>query len=88
MSTPAEKIAAQKAAFEHQPSEHWHRHLVGPAELETLMENFVVMGCDLLNARQVIAMLLRYVHDDAGSMEAKRHAIKRAREILAADIVK
>ena len=37
MSTPAEKIAAQKAAFEHQPSEHWHRHLVGPDELEYLM---------------------------------------------------
>ena len=42
-------------------------------------EKLVAMGCDLLNARQVIAMLLRYVHDDAGSMEAKRHAIKRAR---------
>lgn len=51
-------------------------------------EKLVAMGCDLLNARQVIAMLLRYVHDDAGSMEAKRHAIKRAREVLAADIVK
>ena len=86
MSTPAEKIAAQKAAFEHQPSEHRHRHLVGPAELETLMGNFVVMGCDLLNARTVIRAFLRYV--ECGQIPEDDHCVRRAREILAADIVK
>ena len=86
MSTPAEKIAAQKAAFEHQPSEHWHRHLVGPAELETLMGNFVVMGCDLLNARTVIRAFLRYV--ECGQIPEDEPCVRRAREILAADIAK
>lgn len=38
MSTDAEKLSAQKAAFDHKPTQPWHRHLVGPAELETLLQ--------------------------------------------------
>lgn len=37
MSTPAEKIEAQKMAFESQPTQPWHRHLVKPAELEIML---------------------------------------------------
>jgi hypothetical protein len=37
MSTIDEKIAAQRAAFESQPTQWWHRHLIGPAELEILL---------------------------------------------------
>lgn len=36
MSTQTEKINAQKAAFESGPTQPWHRHLIGPAELRNL----------------------------------------------------
>ena len=36
MSTQSENIRAQKMAFEHTPVQPWHRHLIGPAELEGL----------------------------------------------------
>jgi hypothetical protein len=39
MSTLAEKIRAQKMALEHQPVQPWHRHLVGPEELEMLLSD-------------------------------------------------
>jgi hypothetical protein len=39
MSTPSEKIRAQKMAFEHKPVQPWHRHLVGPEALEMLISD-------------------------------------------------
>lgn len=39
MSTPTEKIAAQKAALEGKPIEYWQRHLICAAELGLLLEN-------------------------------------------------
>jgi len=35
MSTKAEKIKAQKFAF-NSPNQYWHRHLIGPNELQAL----------------------------------------------------
>ena len=49
-------------------------------------EKLVAMGCDLLNARTVIRAFLRYV--ECGQIPEDDHCVKRAREILAADIVK
>ena len=53
--------------------------------MESLENDFVVMGCDLLNARTVIRAFLRYV--ECGQIPEDDHCVKRAREILAADIV-
>lgn len=36
MSLPYEKLRAQKMACDHKSTQPWHRHLVGPTELETL----------------------------------------------------
>lgn len=36
MSLQSEKIRAQQMAFDSKPPQPWHRHLVGPAELEML----------------------------------------------------
>ena len=38
MSTNAEKIMAQKMAFEEQPSRPWHRHIIGPSEIEAILK--------------------------------------------------
>jgi len=38
MSTDCEKISAQKGAFQSEPVQRWHRHLVGPVELETMLK--------------------------------------------------
>ena len=43
MSTPAEKIEAQRVAFESQP---WNRHLIGPAELEILLAEQAARNAD------------------------------------------
>lgn len=39
MSINTEKVNAQRMAFKH-PTQDWHRHLIGPAELEMLLEDF------------------------------------------------
>ena len=49
-------------------------------------EKLVAMGCDLLNARTVIRAFLRYV--ECGQIPEDEPCVKRAREILAADIVR
>lgn len=38
MSITSEKIAAQTAAFDLRPTQPWHRHLVGPGELERALQ--------------------------------------------------
>lgn len=38
MSTRAEQIEAQRAAWEHEPIQPWHRHLIGPERLRFLFE--------------------------------------------------
>lgn len=38
MSTELEQLSAQSMAFNHKPTQHWHRHLIGPMELQILME--------------------------------------------------
>lgn len=38
MSTNAEKVEAQRQAFNHKATFGWHRHLIGPQELERLLK--------------------------------------------------
>lgn len=38
MSTWDQHVRAQRMAFEHQPTQPWHRHLMGPASLEALLK--------------------------------------------------
>lgn len=65
MSTPQEKVETQRRAWNHSPIQQWHRHLIGPVELEHLLltqkDHAALMAENELLKREI-----HYLRDDLG----------------------
>ena len=77
MSTIAEKIRAQKMALNDKPTKPWHRHMIGPVELEKL---FIAADENkrMRNALERIAVFYRGGERATESLLEMRAIAKRA----------
>lgn len=78
MSTQAEKIKAQKCAF-NSPTQYWHRHLIGPDELQALF----MAESEMRGQAITMAILSDMVLGERADDRSEAALIRAVRELIA-----
>lgn len=78
MSTQAEKVKAQKMAFDSHPIQPWHRHLIGSAELWSLF----IAESDRRSQGLTLATLCDMVLGENAEDRSDEALIRAVRELI------